>query len=62
MTWLLVVMAFYVPFRVCMYWNESTSESNGVFVFELCTDVAFGIGKSHVCKNVYVNDGMDLVQ
>lgn len=39
--WLLAAMAFYVPFRVCMYWDHDTNKSKGVFWFELFTDIAF---------------------
>lgn len=42
MTWLLIIMAFYVPYRVCLYWEDET-KSVTVFRFELFFDVAFGI-------------------
>jgi hypothetical protein len=41
--WLLASMAFYVPFRVCMYWDDDISKSTGTFWFELFTDITFAL-------------------
>ena len=40
---LLACVAFYIPYRVCLYWdeNDSSDTASGIFMFELCTDVFF---------------------
>ena len=40
--WLLAFMAFYIPYRVCLYWEDET-ESSSIFWFEFATNVAFAI-------------------
>lgn len=40
MACLLSIMAFYIPFRVCFYWNEEI-EPRSIFVFELCLDCVY---------------------
>ena len=37
-------MAFYIPFRVCLWWDdESNDRLDGIFWFEISADIAFGI-------------------
>jgi len=40
---LLACVAFYIPYRVCLYWdeNDSSDTASGIFMFELCTDIFF---------------------
>jgi len=42
MAWLLACMTFYVPFQVCLRWEDDfTYRSRSVFWFEVSTDIAF---------------------
>lgn len=43
MAWVLIIMAFYVPFRVCLYWDDDGKPSRGVFCFEVVIDSLFGV-------------------
>ncbi|KAL7542680.1 hypothetical protein ACHAXR_012206, partial [Thalassiosira sp. AJA248-18] len=42
MAWILSFMAFYIPFRVCFYWEEQT-EASSVFIFESTLDAIFAV-------------------
>lgn len=44
MAFLLMIMAFYIPYRVCFYWNEDEEEEGlDVFIFEMLVDAMFAI-------------------
>ncbi len=38
-----MAMAFYIPFRVCLYWDYSGTSSNTIFWFEIVLDAMFGV-------------------
>lgn len=42
---LLCIMAFYIPYRVCFYWNdeEEEDETSPVFLFEMMVDAMFAL-------------------
>ena len=40
MAWLLSIMAYYIPFRVCFYW-DAVVEDESIFIFESSIDAAF---------------------
>lgn len=42
MAWLLCFLAFYIPFRVCFYWEEAV-ESKSVFILESTFDAIFAL-------------------
>ena len=49
MACLLCVMAFYIPYRVCFFWNDEEDEDNtSVFIFEMIVDALFAVGKNDV--------------
>lgn len=45
MACLLCVLAFWIPYRVCFYWNDEDEgdETSPVFVFEMLVDAVFAI-------------------
>lgn len=44
MAWLLSILAFYIPFRVCFYFDEDTAtERQAIFWIELAADCLFAI-------------------
>ena len=42
MAWLLSVMAFYIPYRVCLHWEEN-EEDISIFIFESFVDALFAM-------------------
>jgi hypothetical protein len=44
MAWLLCIMAFYVPFRVCFYWEDTLDDQDpNTFIFEAFLDCCFAL-------------------
>ena len=42
MAWVLAFVSFYVPFRVCLFWDDDT-QSDSIFWLELLIDVTFSV-------------------
>jgi hypothetical protein len=43
MALLLMIMAFYIPYRVAFYWNDEEEEDLTVFIFEMLVDAMFAM-------------------
>ncbi|KAL7502499.1 hypothetical protein ACHAXN_000448, partial [Cyclotella atomus] len=43
MALLLMIMAFYIPYRVAFYWNDEEEEDSTVFIFEMLVDAMFAM-------------------
>ena len=60
MSWLLSMMAFYIPYRVCLYWEEDV-EARSIFIFESTLDAIFALDIVFNFLTAYTDNATDLV-